>query len=122
MSLFTSLLGGKYEVDLHGKILFIEELGYESPPGLVSNYLYKCKQHEVFDKIEGLWIGNYEHESMISLEKIVMDTLEDEYDFPIIKSDNFGHGLYKTVVPIGVKARIDTKENEKIKLLEDCLV
>lgn len=59
---------------------------------------------------------------MISLEQIVLDTLEDEYDFPIIKSDNFGHGLYKTVIPIGVKARIDTSSDCKIKLLEDCLV
>ena len=102
--------------------MFIEELGYESPPGLVSNYLYKCKQYGVFDKIKGLCIGNYEHESMISLEKIVMDTLEDEYNFPIIKSDNFGHGLYKTVIPIGVKARIDTNAKEKIRLLETCLI
>ena len=51
-----------------------------------------------------------------------MDTLEDEYDFPIIKSDNFGHGLLKTVIPIGVRARIDTKEEEKIKLLEQCVL
>jgi len=51
-----------------------------------------------------------------------LDTLEDEYDFPIIKSDNFGHGLLKTVIPIGVRARIDTKEEEKIKLLEQCVL
>lgn len=59
---------------------------------------------------------------MITLEKIVMDVLEDEYDFPIIKSDNFGHGLLKTVIPIGAKAKIDTKAKEKIKLLETPLI
>lgn len=89
---------------------------------MISNYLYKMKQNGVFDEIAGLWIGNYEHESMITIEQIVQDVLEDEYNFPIIKSDNFGHGMFKTVIPIGVKARIDTREKEKIKLLEECLV
>lgn len=88
---------------------------------MISNYLYKLKQNGVFENIKGLWVGNYEHESGIALEKIVMDVLEDEYSFPIIKSDNFGHGLLKTVIPIGVKARIDTNDKEKIKILENCL-
>ena len=90
--------------------------------GMVSNYLYRCKQNGVFDKIKGLWVGNYEHESGITLEQIVSDTLEGEYSFPIIKSDNFGHGLLKTVIPIGVRARIDTNTNRKIELLESPLV
>ncbi len=89
---------------------------------MVSNYLYKCKQNGVFENIKGLWIGNYEHESGIELEKIVMDVLENEYNFPIIKSNNFGHGLLKTVIPIGAKARIDTNAKDKIKLLEECVI
>lgn len=116
------MVTGKYTVDTKDKILFIEDLGYESPPGMISNYLYKCKQNGVFENIRGLWIGNYEHESGIQIEQIVQDVLEDEYDFPVIKSDNFGHGLLKTVIPIGVKARIDTNTNEKITLLEECLI
>lgn len=79
-------------------------------------------QNGVFDKIKGLWIGNYEHESGIALEQIVLDTLEDNYNFPIIKSDNFGHGLLKTVIPIGVRARIDTDLDEKIKLIEPAVI
>lgn len=90
--------------------------------GMISNYLYRCRQNGVFDKIKGLWLGNYEHESGITLEQIVSDTLEEEYSFPIIKSDNFGHGLLKTVIPIGVKARIDTEASRKIELLESPLI
>jgi len=89
---------------------------------MISNYLYRCRQNGVFDKIKGLWLGNYEHESGITLEQIVSDTLEEEYSFPIIKSDNFGHGLLKTVIPIGVKARIDTEASRKIELLESPLI
>lgn len=119
LSLVTHLVAGKYKLDFKDKILFIEEFAWESPAGMVSNYLYYMKQNGVFDEIKGLWLGNYDNE--ISLEKIVLDTIGDEYDFPIIKSNNFGHVDKKTVVPIGVKARIDTNTDKKIILLEDCV-
>ena len=121
LSLIKNLVAGKYSIDFTDKILFIEELGLESEPAMVSNSLYYMKQNGVFDKIKGLWLGNYEHESNISLEKIVIDTIQDEYNFPIIKSNNFGHTETKTVIPLGIKAHIDTNEIVKIKLLEECV-
>ena len=118
LSLIRGLVCGKYKVDFTDKILFIEELGYETDPEMVSNNLYYMKQNGVFDKIKGLWIGNYEHESGIALEKIVLDCIEEKYNFPIIKSNNFGHIEKKEVIPIGTKAKI---KNGKIKLIEKCI-
>lgn len=118
LSLIKNFCIGKYKMDFTDKILFIEDLGHESPPGMISNYLYFMKQNGVFDKIRGIWVGNYEHESRISLEKILLDILNQEYDFPIIKSNNFGHTERKTVIPIGVKVRINTQEEKKIEVLE----
>lgn len=112
---------GKYSINFDNKILFIEELGYESSPEVVSNCLYFLKQNDVFDKIKGLWIGNYESTTGIALERIVKDVIGDKYSFPIIKSNNFGHIENKTVIPIGTKARIDTTKDIKISLLEDCI-
>ena len=79
------------------------------------------KQNGVFDEINGLWIGNYEHISEISLEKIVTDVIGNEYNFPIIKSNNFGHNETKIAIPIGVKAKMDTNKQIKIELLEKCV-
>lgn len=121
LSLIKELVCGKYSIDFTDKILFIEELGYEAPPEAVSNSLYYMKQNGVFDKIKGLWIGNYEHESRITLEKIIGDVLENNYKIPIIKSNNFGHIENKTVIPIGTKAEINTNEKIKIKLVEKCV-
>ena len=115
------MIAGKYSLDFSNKILFIEELGYESDPTRVSSYLYYMKQNGVFDKINGLWIGNYEHTSGYSLEKIILDTLGDNYNFPIIKSNNFGHIDKKTVIPIGTMAKIDTSSERKVELLENCV-
>lgn len=122
LSLVARLVSGKYSLDFTDKILFVEELGFESSPNLVNNNLYYMKQNGVFDKIKGIWVGNYEHESGISLEQILLDVLDGEYDFPIIKSNNFGHCDKKTVIPIGTKARIDTTKDKKIILVEDCVI
>ena len=120
LNLTTNMVCGKYSLDFKDKILFIEELVFESDPTMVSNYTYKMKQNNVFKQIKGLWIGNYE--GKIPLEKIVLDVLEDEQiTFPIIKSNNFGHIDKKQVIPVGLKAKIDTKEKVKIKLLEKCV-
>ena len=101
-------------------ILFLEELGFETEPAMASNFLYYMKQNCVFDKIKGIWIGNYTHESGIKLEDILLDTIGNEFKGPIIKSENFGHIDRKTVIPIGTMAKIDTSKDIKIKLLENC--
>ena len=121
LSLTRAMVAGKYNIDFTDKILFLEELGFETGPALVSNYLYYMKQNGVFNKVKGIWIGNYTHESGITLEQILLDTLGREFKGPIIKSENFGHIEQKTVIPIGVMAKIDTSEKEKIKLLENCV-
>lgn len=119
LSLTANLVAGKYSIDFTDKILFIEELCLEAYPEMVSNYLYKMKQNGVFEKIKGVWVGNYDGSS--ALEKILLDTIGDEYKFPIIKSNNFGHTEKKQVIPIGTMARIDTTKKMKIQLLENCV-
>lgn len=121
LSLTRGLVGGKYSMNFENKILFIEELGYESEPAMVSNNLYYMKQNGVFEKLKGIWIGNYEHPSKIKLEDIVIHTLGKNCGYPIIKSNNFGHTDRKTVIPIGIGAKIDTSNKIKIELLENCL-
>ncbi|MBO5397582.1 MAG: LD-carboxypeptidase [Clostridia bacterium] len=121
LSLISKMVAGKYKLNFENKILFIEELGFESEPAMCSGNLYYLKQNGVFDKIKGIWVGNYEHEDNIQLEQILLDTIGDEYNFPIIKSNNFGHTDRKTVIPIGTIAKIDTNSQEKIELLEKCV-
>ena len=116
LSLTTKLTSGKYLVDFKDKIIFLEELAYESSPEMVCENFYIMKQNGIFDQIKGIWLGNYEGE--YSIEQILLDVIGNEYNFPIIKSNNFGHIDKKMVIPIGVKAEINTDDKVKIKLLE----
>ena len=117
LSLTNEMACGNYSIDFTDKILFIEEFCLETPPEGVSNYLYHMKQNGVFDKIKGIWVGNYD--GSVALEKILLDVLEGKYDFPIIKSNNFGHTEKKTVIPVGGRARIDTSKKVKIEIVEN---
>lgn len=75
LSIIKGMIVGKYKLDFKNKILFLEEFGLETSPALVNNYLYFMKQNEIFKQIKGIWIGSYEHESNIKLEKIVIDVI-----------------------------------------------
>lgn len=121
LSLTRGMTSGIYSIDFTDKILFLEELGFETGPALASNYLYNMKQNGVFNKVKGIWIGNYTHESEMKLEDILLDVIGDEFKGPVIKSENFGHIEQKTVIPIGCMAKIDTNQKTKIKLLEKCV-
>ena len=121
LSLTRALSAGKYKIDFTDKILFLEELGFETEPALVSNYLYYMKQNNIFKKVKGIWLGNYTHESQITLEQILLDTIYNEFEGPIIKSNNFGHIEKKIVIPIGINVKIDTSSDLTIRLLENCV-
>ena len=121
LSLTRAMIAGKYSIDFTDKILFLEELGFETSPALASNYLYYMKQNNIFNKIKGIWLGNYTHDSGIALEKILLDTIGDEFKGPIIKSENFGHIDKKIVIPIGTNVKRDTTQKTKIKLIEKCV-
>lgn len=121
LNLTSGMVAGKYSINFKNKILFLEELGFETEPAMASNFLYYMKQNGVFEQVKGIWLGNYTHESGIKLEDILVDTIGDEFKGPIIKSENFGHIDKKTVIPIGTMAQIDTSEKVKIKLLENCV-
>ena len=118
ISLFTKLVCGKYSVNVRNKILFLEELGFESSPEIINSNIYYLKQNGVFNEISGLWIGNYEHPSKITLEEIITNALGEEFNFPIIKSNNFGHIDKKAIIPIGGNAKINTNDDVKIQLQE----
>ena len=120
LTLTTDLISGKYKINFENKILMIEDLAVESFPEKVSHDLYKMKQEGIFEKIAGIWIGNYE--GNISLEKILLDAINDiKFNKPIIKSENFGHGEKKIVTPIGATVEINTEKEPYIKLTEDFL-
>lgn len=65
-------------------ILFLEELGLEADPACVSSNLAILKQKGIWDTIQGVWIGNYEHPSNKQIEVAhVVNTISQKIIFSV---------------------------------------
>ena len=122
LQLTHNMVCGKYSIDFKDKILFLEDLGFESEPDGVDRQIHYMLQNGVFDTIKGLWIGNYTHPSGYTLVDIVINAIKDKnYTFPIVHSENFGHIDKKITIPVGALAKIDSGMDEKITLVQSAV-
>lgn len=108
----TKLLETEYCPDFNNSILFLEEYAAESPLDEIDSKINLLKQHKVFEKIKGLWLGYYEQDTETSkFEDVIINNLK-EYTFPILKCNDFGHNCENIVIPIGAKVKLDATKCE----------
>ncbi len=90
-------------------ILFFE--GDSDPPGATRSYLDHLEYMGVFERTRGALVG-YDGSRFsgkapaIPFAEILADVASG-YDFPILKCDDFGHASPNTVLPLGIRARLD---------------
>ena len=100
--------------------MFLEEYAGESPIDEIDSKINILKQHKVFEKIKGLWIGYYEKDTNnLKFEDVILNNLK-EYSFPIVKCDDFGHNCDNVVIPIGARVKLDAT-NCEIEIIEKIL-
>lgn len=116
----TKLLETEYCPDFNNSMLFLEEYANESPLDEIDSKINLLKQHKVFEKIKGLWLGYYENDTETAkFEDVIMNNLK-EYEFPILKCNDFGHNCENIVIPIGAKVKLDATRCE-VEILERIL-
>ncbi len=103
------LAGTSYWPDFTGSILFLE--AYIISPSGCHTAFHQLKQMGVFDQINGVIIGyidSMQKDSGIGpfMEEILREVTAD-YDFPILKINDFGHNCPNTILPVGGEARMD---------------
>lgn len=116
------LLGTEYLPDMQNKILAIES--YRTSPNECQRRFSTLKQLGIFDRIKGVIIGyNYDLQKngniFPQMEDILLEYTK-EYNFPIIKCNDFGHRMVNSVIPIGIIAKIDS-DNCKVEIIESFL-
>ncbi len=119
LNCMNKLAGTQYLPHFKDTILFLESFGKKSTPAHVECELHRLRQMGVFKQIKGMWIGYYNHESNISYEDIVINAVK-EYEFPVLKCDDFGHNTPNTTIPIGCKVTLDAT-NQRVVLQNDCV-
>jgi len=109
LSSILKLAGTPYLPDFKGAILLLE--GFRPDPSEVQCKLTHLRQMGVFSAIAGVVIGfmysfQKDPKYTIQFEDIVRDVTAN-YDFPIIKINEFGHKCPNTPLPIGGRGRMD---------------
>jgi muramoyltetrapeptide carboxypeptidase LdcA involved in peptidoglycan recycling len=111
-----------YRPDFSDSILILEAV--DQAPQACDHLITQLKQIGVFEQIKGIVVGYIaglqdREDAAIQMEDILL-RLTSEYDFPILKINEFGHCCPNTVLPIGVKVSIDADQQE-FEILESCV-
>jgi muramoyltetrapeptide carboxypeptidase len=114
--------GTPYLPDFSGSILFVEAIGITPED---CDYLFQqLKQIGVFDQISGVIIGyidglQNDKKATMQMEDVLLH-VTPEYDFPVLKADDFGHNCPNTVLPVGGEVRINANK-KTIEILQMCV-
>lgn len=115
---FSLLMGNPYfsycQEEKH--ILFLEDnIAFNSPPA-VSRYLSNIDQSDFFKTVSGVIIGHYSPDFNYDFD-FVIKKFADKWNLPVVKCEDFGHGEYQAILPIGQTVELDATA-EKITFLE----
>jgi muramoyltetrapeptide carboxypeptidase len=78
----------------------------------------------VFEQIHGVIVGYIDGvdnlpEASLHMEDVLL-TVTQDYHFPILKANDFGHNTPNTTLPVGARVRMLSGERE-IEIVEECV-
>ena len=115
LSLISNTMGTPYEIDVRGKILFIEEIGEE--PYKIDRMLKQLKLSGKLDQANAIILGDFnncekgKHDENLSLAQIFEEHIKPAGK-PTIYNLQAGHCSPMVTLPFGVKARLDGDKKE----------
>lgn len=87
-------------------ILFLENNEKFKEPAEIAYDLAWIEQSPFFHQVSGLFFGNYAEEDNETLNRILIRFGHTHF-IPVVKCDDFGHGLHHGILPIGKEALLD---------------
>lgn len=122
------LIKGEYWPEHKDKILFIETPEGEDfrkgePLAEIDAQLADLENFGILKEIKGLIIGRpfgYIDDEKEKFRKIVLSYIE-KYNFPVLYNVDVGHTDPQITVPLGIKVRLDSKNN-RFEFLESSII
>lgn len=108
LSLMVTLLGTPFEPRFEGALLFLEDVS--EPPYSVDRMLTHLWMAGKLEQVAGIVLGKFTEDeddsNTFSMEEVLRDRLEP-LGIPTLSGAMIGHVEDKTVVPLGIRARLD---------------
>jgi len=122
LNCLLKLAGTPYFPDFAGAILFVEAINVD--PERCDFMFQQLKQMGVFGQIRAALVGfidglQNDAEALMQMEDVLLRVTE-EFDFPILKCDDFGHNCPSTILPVGGLVRLDA-DGLTVEVLEKCV-
>jgi muramoyltetrapeptide carboxypeptidase len=123
LSVVVSLIGTPYDVDTRNKIIFLEEM--EEDPYRIDRMLTQMRMAGKFEGAAGIALGVFKDckpspkssfDSSFTLVEVLNNRLSD-LNIPVVYGMSFGHLKNKFILPVGIKAELDSSR-QTITLLE----
>lgn len=117
------LAGTSYFPDFERAVLFVEAIGI-APEGC-DHLFHQLKHMGIFDRVRGVIVGYIDglqnnEKALMQMEDVLL-RVTSEYDFPILKVDDFGHNCPNTVLPVGGQVKMDA-DRCTIEILDNCVL
>jgi muramoyltetrapeptide carboxypeptidase len=110
-----------FKLDKNKKyVLFIEDHERFSTPAVVSKWFSNLEMYGAFENAVGLIFGHYSDNEYPVIDDILC-RIGNKYSMPVIRCNDFGHGKYNSIFPIGISCKIDT-DNNTLDFTEDCVI
>ena len=106
---YAALQGLKwFELKHKDYILFLEDHEGFGPPAVVAKWLTNLEHRGVFEHVKGFIFGHYSESYYPEMDEIRW-RIGERYDIPVVKCEDFGHGVLNAIIPIGITATLDTE-------------
>ncbi|NLV88138.1 MAG: LD-carboxypeptidase [Tissierellia bacterium] len=121
LSLIVDTIGTPYEIDVKGKILFIEEVGEE--PYNIDRMFNQLRLSGKLSEAEAIILGDFNKcdpekpDESLTLEQVINDHIKP-LGKPTIYNLQAGHCEPMVTIPFGVRARLDADKQE-LTILEN---
>lgn len=114
LSVFTSLIGTKYLPELTDKIFLIEDIS--EPPYKIDRMLNQIRLNKVFEKINGVILGQFidcnEHDKQkrsLTIDEVIIEYLKIT-ELPTVYNFPHGHTKDFITVPFGINIKLSASK------------
>ena len=111
MRVFTSLLGTPYFPDMSDKILILEDVG--EAPYKIDDMFMQLRLAGVFNKINGLILGDFSRIGTPKDEKMLNDMIKEYFSdmpYPVVRFKKYSHEKDHVVIPFAGMVHLDSKK------------
>ncbi|MGE0003877.1 MAG: LD-carboxypeptidase, partial [Candidatus Izemoplasmatales bacterium] len=103
--------------EMTNRILFLETSEEQPSPNKFREMLMRLDQEGILNAPKAILVGKPQNERYFEEYQSILLDCTKKGNIPILYNLNFGHAHPKTVLPLGVKAKIDF-DQKRIFLLE----